>query len=96
MASGKVKWFNNKKGFGFIAQETGEDVFVHHTAIQGKGYHTLSEGELVSFELVSGEKGLKAENVKRVESGLQQSRTPNVPRFRPPNPRSSSTQPRTA
>jgi len=46
MASGKVKWFDNKKGFGFIAQDTGQDIFVHHTCIQGKGFKTLHEGEL--------------------------------------------------
>ena len=49
MASGKVKWFNNKKGYGFIADEAGKDVFVHHTAIQGPGYKTLNEGELVKM-----------------------------------------------
>ena len=67
MASGKVKWFDNKKGFGFIAQSTGEDVFVHHTSIQGKGYKTLNEGETVTFEIVQSGKGLKAQNVQRVQ-----------------------------
>ena len=67
MASGKVKWFDNKKGFGFIAQDTGEDVFVHHTSIQGKGYKTLNEGETVTFEIVESGKGLKAQNVQRAE-----------------------------
>ena len=65
MASGKVKWFDNKKGFGFIAQDTGQDVFVHHTAIMGQGFKTLNEGELVSFEIVESNKGLKAQNVQR-------------------------------
>ena len=65
MASGKVKWFDNKKGFGFIAQDSGEDVFVHHTSIQGKGYRTLNEGELVTFDIVESGKGLKAQNVQR-------------------------------
>jgi len=65
MASGKVKWFDNKKGFGFIAQETGQDVFVHHTAIQGQGFKTLDEGETVQFEIVESSKGLKAQNVQR-------------------------------
>jgi cold shock protein len=65
MASGKVKWFDNRKGFGFIIQESGTDVFVHHSSILGQGYKTLAEGEEVSFEIVNGEKGLKAENVKR-------------------------------
>jgi CspA family cold shock protein len=65
MARGKVKWWDNKKGLGFIAQEAGQDVFVHHTAILGDGFKTLHEGEEVIFEIVSGEKGPKAENVKR-------------------------------
>lgn len=65
MASGKVKWFDNKKGFGFILQDTGQDVFVHHTSIQGTGFKTLNEGEPVSFEVVASEKGPKAENVQR-------------------------------
>jgi CspA family cold shock protein len=65
MASGKVKWFDNKKGFGFIVQETGPDVFVHHTAIQGEGFRTLNEGELVQFEVIQSGKGLKAQNVQR-------------------------------
>ena len=66
MASGKVKWFDNKKGFGFIAQDTGQDVFVHHTSILGEGYKTLNEGETVTFETMPSEKGLKAQNVQRV------------------------------
>ena len=65
MASGKVKWFDNKKGFGFIAQDTGNDVFVHHTSIVGKGYKTLNEGDEVVFDVVTGDKGLKAQNVQR-------------------------------
>ena len=67
MASGKVKWFDNKKGFGFIIQESGQDVFVHHTAIQGTGFKTLNEGEAVSFDVVASDKGPKAENVQRVQ-----------------------------
>jgi len=66
MASGKVKWFDNKKGFGFIAQDSGQDVFVHHTSILGQGYKTLNEGEEVSFEVISSDKGPKAQNVQRV------------------------------
>jgi CspA family cold shock protein len=67
MASGKVKWFDNKKGFGFIAQESGQDVFVHHTSIMGSGFKTLNEGEMVSFEVVSSDKGPKAQNVQRLQ-----------------------------
>ena len=66
MASGKVKWFDNKKGFGFIAQDTGQDVFVHHTSILGSGFKTLNEGETVTFEIVTSDKGLKAQNVHRL------------------------------
>jgi len=66
MASGKVKWFDNKKGFGFIAQDSGQDVFVHHTSITGGGFKTLNEGEEVTFDIVSSEKGLKAQNVQRL------------------------------
>ncbi len=65
MASGKVKWFDNKKGFGFIVQDTGPDVFVHHTAIAGDGFKTLNEGENVEFEVMQSNKGLKAQNVQR-------------------------------
>jgi cold shock protein len=65
MASGKVKWFDNKRGFGFIAQDSGQDVFVHFSSIQGKGYKTLNEGEEVIFEVIASERGLKAENVQR-------------------------------
>ncbi len=65
MASGKVKWWDNKKGFGFISQENGQDVFVHHKGIAGDGFKVLKEGEEVIFDIVSSEKGPKAENVKR-------------------------------
>ena len=67
MASGKVKWFDNKKGFGFIAQDSGQDVFVHHTSIKGEGFKTLQEGESVNFEIVSSDKGPKAQNVQRIQ-----------------------------
>ena len=63
MAKGKVKWFNNQKGYGFITPENGKDVFVHHTAIQGNGFKTLSEGQEVSFDVDKGPKGLRAINV---------------------------------
>ena len=66
MPTGTVKWFNDKKGFGFISIEGGEDIFVHHTAIQSEGFRTLEEGDNVEFEIVQGDKGNKAENVKRV------------------------------
>ena len=65
MASGKVKWFDNKKGFGFISQDAGPDVFVHHTSILGEGYKTLNEGEPVTFEAAPSDKGLKAQSVQR-------------------------------
>lgn len=68
MASGHVKWFDNKKGFGFISNETGADVFVHYSAIQGSGFKTLKEGESVQFELIESDKGLKAQNVHRAEA----------------------------
>ena len=63
MAKGKVKWFNNQKGFGFITPEDGNDVFVHHTAIQGDGYKSLEEGQEVEFEIEQGPKGEQAKNV---------------------------------
>jgi CspA family cold shock protein len=63
---GTVKWFNASKGFGFITRDGGEDVFVHHSAIQGEGYRTLEEGQRVEFDVESGPKGLKASNVTRL------------------------------
>ena len=62
-ATGKVKWFNETKGFGFIQQEQGPDVFVHFSAIQGDGFKTLAEGQDVTFEVQQGQKGLQAANV---------------------------------
>lgn len=66
MAQGTVKWFNDAKGFGFIAQDDGDDVFVHHTAIQSEGFRSLAEGERVEFDVQHGAKGLQAANVRRV------------------------------
>ena len=65
---GKVKWFNDVKGFGFISGEGGQDIFVHHTAILAEGYRSLKEGELVEFELEPGPKGLKAVNMRAVNA----------------------------
>lgn len=65
MLDGKVKWFNESKGFGFIEQEGGNDVFVHYSAIQGDGFKTLAEGDAVTFEIVDGPKGPAAANVRR-------------------------------
>ncbi|MDD3250774.1 MAG: cold-shock protein [Smithella sp.] len=64
MSEGKVKWFNERKGFGFIEQEGGSDIFVHFSAIQSSGFKTLTEGQPVSFDVVQGKKGLEAENVR--------------------------------
>ncbi|MCA1984854.1 MAG: cold shock domain-containing protein [Desulfovibrio sp.] len=63
---GVVKWFNEKKGFGFIQREGGDDVFVHFSAIQGNGFKTLHEGERVTFDIEQGEKGVRAANVVRM------------------------------
>jgi CspA family cold shock protein len=66
MPQGKVKWFNDAKGFGFIAQNEGKDVFVHHTAIVAEGFRSLAEGDEVEFEITNGPKGLAATNVRKV------------------------------
>jgi len=65
MATGKVKWFNDSKGFGFIEVDGGDDVFVHHNDILGEGYKTLDEGEAVTFEIAESDKGPRATNVQR-------------------------------
>jgi CspA family cold shock protein len=66
MAKGTVKWFNNSKGYGFITPESGNDVFVHHSAIQGEGYKSLDEGQQVEFDIEQGPKGEQAVNVVKV------------------------------
>jgi cold shock protein len=66
MSRGKVKWFNDAKGFGFIEREGGTDVFVHYTAIQSEGFKTLKQGQDVEFEIKDGDKGLQAANVMKV------------------------------
>jgi len=68
MSEGKVKWFNPKKGYGFISTEDGRDIFVHYSNIGGDGYKTLDQGDEVTFDVVEGEKGLRAENVLRSSS----------------------------
>ncbi len=65
MATGKVKWFNDSKGYGFIEVDDGTDAFVHHSEIQGEGYKSLAEGEAVEFDIIQGEKGPKATNVRK-------------------------------
>ncbi|MDO8886569.1 cold shock domain-containing protein [Candidatus Oleimmundimicrobium sp.] len=67
VVKGKVKWFNAEKGYGFIEQEDGEDVFVHFSAIQDEGFKTLQEGQEVEFEVTTGDKGLQAENVRGIK-----------------------------
>ena len=66
MSNGTVKWFNDAKGFGFISQENGEDVFVHFSAIQAEGFRSLAEGDTVEFDIVKGPKGYQAANVRKL------------------------------
>jgi len=63
---GTVKWFNNEKGYGFISRNSGDDVFVHHSAIQGSGFKSLSEGDTIEFDVTKGPKGLQAQNVVKL------------------------------
>ena len=80
MAKGKVKWFNDQKGFGFIEQEGGTDCFVHHSSIQGEGFKTLAEGEEVEFDVTQGPKGPKAENVRRLGQSAAAPEPPPAPK----------------
>lgn len=66
MLVGKVKWFNNEKGYGFIIKENYDDIFVHYSQIQDEGFKTLEEGQVVEFELVTGDKGLQSQNVFKI------------------------------
>ncbi|HUU39381.1 MAG TPA: cold-shock protein [Desulfatiglandales bacterium] len=66
MAEGTVKWFNDQKGYGFIEQDNGQDLFVHHTSINGSGFKSLNEGQRVRFEIEAGQKGPKANNVELI------------------------------
>ena len=65
---GTVKWFNNDKGYGFISRNSGEDVFVHHSSIQGNGFKSLNEGDNLEFDVAKGPKGLQAQNVTKLQS----------------------------
>ena len=78
MADGTVKWINPKKGYGFIASEDGRDIFVHYASIVGDGYKTLTEGNAVSFEVVEGEKGLRAENVAAKSGASNEEAAPAI------------------
>jgi CspA family cold shock protein len=71
MPIGKVKWFDARKGYGFIEQDGGEDVFVHYSNITGEGFKTLEDGEEVEFDIAQGEKGLQAQNVRRTGGGMR-------------------------
>jgi len=70
MAQGRVKWFDNRKGYGFIQQDSGEDVFVHYRHINGDGFKTLETGDLVEFDLAQGDKGMYAVNVRRAAEAM--------------------------
>ena len=77
MSTGKVKWFDPKKGYGFIIGDEGEDIFVHYTSIAGEGFRSLKDGEMVDYELVKGEKGFQARNVARPSPQQEQAQPPS-------------------
>lgn len=79
MPTGKVKWFDPKKGFGFIVGEQGQDVFVHYTAIVGEGFRALEDGQTVDYELVQGDKGFQARNVCQNPAGPDSDQAPEQP-----------------
>jgi CspA family cold shock protein len=79
MSEGTVKWFNPRKGYGFIATEDGRDIFVHYASISGDGYKTLSEGDSVTFDIAEGEKGLRAENVVQQTASQSKSGSESKP-----------------
>jgi len=68
MASGKIKWWDNKKGFGFIIHDSGRDIFVHYSNVKGNGFKTLNPGDEVMFDLIESDRGPKAQNVQRVQA----------------------------
>jgi CspA family cold shock protein len=91
MAEGVVKWFNPRKGYGFIADKEGRDIFVHYASISGEGYKTLNEGDTVSFDIAEGEKGLRAENV--VPKAAARGKNPKaVPESKPTSENSKATE----
>jgi CspA family cold shock protein len=75
MPTGSVKWFDSKKGFGFIIGPTGQDVFVHFSSIEGDGFRSLRDGEVVEYELIEGEKGLSAQHVRRTAAPIKETKT---------------------
>jgi CspA family cold shock protein len=79
MSEGTVKWFNTRKGYGFIAAADGKDVFVHYSSISSEGYKTLAEGDPVSFDIVQGEKGPRAENVVLLSAGGKKAKKDEKP-----------------